>query len=48
MFITSNREEAIETAEDFGQGMVVVSVDEKGSKQRVFTASYGNELRINE
>lgn len=48
MFATNNKQQAIQTVEDFGHGMVVVSVDEKGNKQRIFTAAYKTELGIKE
>lgn len=48
MFATSDKAEAIQTAKDFGQGMVVVYIDEKGNKQRIFTAAYNSELAIKE
>lgn len=48
MFATNGKQEAIEAAKDFGQGAVVVSVDEKGSKQRIFSASYNTELGVKE
>jgi hypothetical protein len=48
MFATNDKQEAIEAAKDFGEGMVVVSVDEKGEKERVFTARYKSELGIKE
>ncbi len=35
MFATNDKLEAIEAAKDFGQGMVVVTVDKKGNKQRI-------------
>ncbi len=47
MFATNEKEEAIEAAKDFGQGTVVVFVDKKGNKQRIFTASYKTELGLN-
>jgi diacylglycerol kinase len=39
MFATNEKEEAIETAKDFGAGTVVVFVDKDGNWQRIFTAS---------
>ncbi len=48
MFATSDKQEAIQTAKDFGEGMVVVSVNEKGNKERIFTASYKLDLGIKE
>ncbi len=48
MFATNDKEEAIEAAKDFGQGTVVVFVDKKGNKQRIFTAAYKSELGIKE
>ncbi len=48
LFATNDKEEAIEAAKDFGQGTVVVFVDKKGNKQRIFTASYKSELGIKE
>jgi hypothetical protein len=46
MFVTYDKEEAIEAAKDFGQGIVVVSIDDNGSKQRVFTAPYKSDLGL--
>ena len=34
MFATNDKEEAIEAAKDFGQGTVVLFVDEKGTVTR--------------
>ncbi len=48
LFATNEKEEAIEAAKDFGQGTVVISVDQAGNKQRVFTAPYQSELGIAE
>ncbi len=48
LFATNNRDEAIEAAKDFGQGTTVVFVDEKGEKQRIFTASYEINLALEE
>jgi hypothetical protein len=36
----------MEAAKDFGQGTVVVFVDENGNKKRVFTAPYATSLVI--
>jgi hypothetical protein len=46
MFATNDKTEAIQSTKDFGQGMVVVSVDKEDSKQRIFSAFYNNELEI--
>lgn len=46
MFVTSDKREAIEAAKNFGAGMVVVSVDEKGDTERIFTAGYKSGLAI--
>ncbi len=48
MFATNEKEEAIETAKDFGQGTVVVFVDKDGNWQRIFTTSYKSDLAIKE
>lgn len=48
MFATNDKNEAIEAAKDFGQGTTVVFVDEKGNKQRIFTASYEINLALEE
>jgi hypothetical protein len=48
MFASNDKEEAIEAAKDFGQGTVVVFVDEEGNKQRIFTAPYKSDLAVNE
>lgn len=48
MFATNEKEEAIEAAKDFGAGTVVVKVDEKGEKTRIFTAPYKSDLAVNE
>ena len=48
IFATSDKQETIEAAKDFGQGMVVVSVDKKDSKERIFTAAYNSDLAIKE
>ncbi len=48
IFATNDKQEAIQAAKDFGVGIVVVSVDEKGEKERVFTARYKSELGIRE
>ena len=48
MFATNEKEEAIETAKDFGNGTVVVFVDKDGNWQRIFTASYKSDLAIKE
>ncbi len=48
MFATNDKQEAIEAAKDFGQGTVVVFVDEQGNKQRIFTASYQTDLAMKE
>ncbi len=46
MFATNDKEEAIEAAKDFGQGMVVVCLDKKGNKLRIFTAAYKSDLAL--
>lgn len=46
MFATNDKQEAIQAAKDFGQGTVVVSVNKKGSKQRIFTADYESDLAV--
>ena len=46
MFATNEREEAIEAAKDFGQGTVVVFVDKKAIKRRIFTAPYKTDLAL--
>ncbi len=46
MFATNDKEEAIEAAKDFGQGTVVVTLDEEGNKQRIFTAAYKPDLAL--
>lgn len=48
MFATNDKQEAIEAARDFGEGTVVVSVDETGEKERIFTARYKSDLGIKE
>ncbi len=48
LFATSDKDEAIEAAKDFGAGTVVVKVDEKGKKQRIFTAPYESDLAVKE
>jgi hypothetical protein len=46
LFATNDKEEAIEAAKDFGQGTVVVFVDKKGNKLRIFTAAYKSDLAL--
>jgi hypothetical protein len=48
MFSTNDKAEAIEAAKDFGSGTVVIKVDQKGAKQRIFTAPYTKELELTE
>jgi hypothetical protein len=48
IFATNDKQEAIQAAKDFGEGMVVVSVNEKGSKERIFTARYKSDLGMKE
>ncbi len=48
LFATNEKEEAIEAAKDFGAGTVVVFVNEKGNKERIFTASYESDLALTE
>ena len=48
MFATNDKGEAIQAAKDFGNGMVVLEVDEKGNKKRIFTAPYKSDLGIKE
>jgi hypothetical protein len=48
LFATNDKYEAIEAAKDFGQGTVVVFIDEKGNKQRIFTATYESDLAVRE
>ena len=48
MFATNDLREAVEAANDFGQGTVVLFVGRDGSKQRVFTAPYNEDLAIEE
>jgi hypothetical protein len=46
MFATNEKDEALETAKDFGAGTVVVKVDEKGNKERIFTTPYKSDLAL--
>jgi hypothetical protein len=46
MFASNDKTEAFQTAKDFGQGMVVISIDEKGSKQRIFNSPYKSDLAV--
>jgi hypothetical protein len=48
MFATNDKQEAIKAAKDFGEGMAAVFVDEKGDKERIFTARYKCDLGIKE
>ncbi len=48
LFATNDKQEAIETAKDFGKGTVVVFVDEDGGKQRIFTVPYESDLAVKE
>lgn len=48
LFATNDKNEAIEAAEDFGQGTVVIFLDNEGSKQRIFTAPYKSDLAVKE
>jgi hypothetical protein len=48
IFATNDKLEAVQTARDFGQGMIVVSTNENGDKYRIFTAPYNTELSIKE
>lgn len=46
LFATNDEKETIEAAKDFGQGAVVISIDNQGSKQRIFMAAYKTDLGI--
>jgi len=48
MFATYEKAEAIEAAKDFGAGTVVVFVDGKGRKTRIFTVPYESDLALTE
>ncbi len=48
LFATNDKEEAIEAAKDFGQGTVVIFLDNEGGKQRIFTAPYKSDLAVKE
>jgi len=48
LFATNEKEEAIEAARDFGAGTVVVCVNEKGDKERIFTVPYESYLALTE
>ncbi len=45
-FATNDKAEAIEAAKDFGAGTVVVFVNEKGVKTKVFIAPYKADLAV--
>ncbi len=48
MFATNDKAEAIEAAKDFAAGTVVVFVNEKGVRTKVFTAPYQTDLAVKE
>jgi hypothetical protein len=48
LFASNDKEEAVQAAKDFGQGTVVVFVNEEGNKQRIFTAAYKTDSGIKE
>jgi hypothetical protein len=48
LFRTNDKDEAIEAAKDFGQGTTVVTLDKKGKRERVFTASYESDIALKE
>ncbi len=48
LFRTNEKDEAIEAAKDFGQGTVVVALDKKGKRERIFTASYEFDIAVKE
>ena len=48
LFATNEKAEAVAAAKDFGQGVTVVSISEKGVKQRIFTSDYKTDLAVKE
>jgi hypothetical protein len=46
LFATNDRREATKAAKEFGAGTVVLLIDEKGNKTRIFTAHYKTDLGI--
>ncbi len=48
MFATNEKDEAIEAARDFGAGTIVLFVNKKGEKQKIFTTPYKSPLTLSE